>query len=523
MFVASIALAAAVQASPGATLIDRTRTDRARPVTPRAPPAPVAPIAVAVPADAPGVTIRGIRFTGTDAPAPVARAGRRFLGRPASRETLGELAAALSAAYGDSDVALYTVAIPAQDFAQGVVEVRLIEGRIAGVDFAAPAGPLLRRRLTPLVEERPLRRATFERQLTLARAIPGLTLATDLTDPAGDGALRLVATPRQKRSKLTTGYTSRGVNLLGAGQMTATAEGYGTLVDGDQVTAALAAAPDFKRFRLATAGYSAPVGASGLTAGLSGAYLETRPRGRTGKGIAKQVAATLSYPLIRSFTRSADVALSVDGLDSDDATIAGVLAQERSRAVRLAGSYAKAGARRSWSGSLAVSRGLDMLGARSPNSRLRFTKVTATAAFGQALGRRLTARATVSGQWSGDPLPAAERYAIGGEAVGRAFRESFLSGDTGRGGTIELAWRPVPGGRFAQSELYGFADAGQVRIKARGIVPAQLYTLGSAGVGGRVRYGEKVELGLEAARVIDRPYPAYRDDWAFTASWRLML
>lgn len=527
MLLASIALATAAQAgvpaNPGATLIDRTRSDRARAPTPERRPVPTAPASVAVPADAPDVTIVGIRFRGAKAPAPVAQAGRRFLGRKASRVTLSELAAALSAAYAKSDVALYTVAVPAQDFAHGIVDVQLIEGRIAGVDFGAPAGPQLRGRLAPLVEERPLTRRTFERQLTLARAIPGLTIATDLTDPNGDGALRLKATPRQKRTKLTAGYTSRGVDLLGAGQLDARIEAYGALIDGDQVNAAISAAPDLKRYRLATAGYSAPIGTAGLTAGLTGAYLETRPRGRAGKGVAKQVAGTLSYPLVRGFSRSADVALSLDGIDSDDATIAGVVARERSRALRLAGSYAKAGNTRSWSVTVAASRGLNIAGARSPDSRTRFTKLTATAAIGQALTKRLTARATASGQWSGDRLPAAERFAIGGEAIGRAFDEAFVAGDRGRGGSVELAWRPVGAGKLAQTELYGFADHGRVTIKARGPVPTQRYGLGSAGVGGRVRYGEKAELGLEAARVIDRPFPGYRDDWAMTASWRLTL
>lgn len=372
MLYLTLALAAAgaqgTGANPGATLIDRTRADRVapRPVVRKDDPDPTA---TAVMVEAPDVTIAGVRFAGADAPAPVARAARKFLGRKATKQTLTELAAALAAAYRRTEVALYTVAIPGQDFARGVVTIALIEGRIAGVDFGAPAGPQLRARLTPLTQETPLTRATFERQLLLARAIPGLTLGTDVTDPAGNGALRLRATPQQKRHKLTAGYTSRGVDLLGAGQLTATAELYGAFVDGDQLAANLATAPDFKRYRLATAGYGAPIGADGLTAGLSGAYLETCPRGRTGKGIAKQVAATVSYPLIRGFKRNADVTFSLDGIDNKDATIAGIVAREQSRAARLSGSYASNGARRSWSLAATVSRGLDWLGATSIDLR----------------------------------------------------------------------------------------------------------------------------------------------------------
>lgn len=518
----ALAAQSSAQASPGATLIDRTRADRPR-AQPTAPAAARPDPATAVAVDAPDMVITGVRFVGTRAPARVAAAARPYLGRHASRQTLGELAAALAAAYAKSEVALYTVAIPGQNFARGIVTVRLVEGRIAGVDFGAPAGPQLRARLTPLTTETPLTRATFERQLTLARAIPGLTLATDLTDPRGTGALRLAATPKQKRRKLTAGYSSRGVDLLGAGQLDLAAEIYGVLNDGDQVTGGLSAAPDLKRYRLATAGYSTPVGSSGLTAGLSGAYLETRPKGRTGKGTAKQLAGSLSYPVVRTFTSAGDVSLSLDGLDSDDAAIAGVVAQEHSRALRLAAGYSKSNAKRFWSVAAAVSRGLGVLNARSADSQTGFTKLTGSASIAQVLTPRLTARVSASGQLSRDRLPAAERFAIGGDAIGRAFDEALLSGDRGGGGLAELAWRPVAKGNFSQSELYGFVDRGTVRIAARGAVPAQQYSLASAGAGGRLRYREKAELGLEAARVIDRPYPAYRDDWQITASWRLTL
>lgn len=521
MIILTLALAAA-QAAPGATLLDRTRTDRV-PSRARLTRQPVGKSAAAVVADAPDVTITGVRFHGVDAPAPVARAAAPFLGRKAARQTLAELAAALAAAYRDSDVALYTVAIPAQDFARGLVVVQLIEGRIAGVDFAAPAGPQLRARLTPLTAETPLSRATFERQLTLARAIPGLTLDADVADPAGTGALRLQATPRQKRRKLTAGYTSRGVDLLGAGQLDLNALAYGALIDGDQLSAGFAAAPDLRRFRLATAGYTAPVGSRGTALSLSGAYLETRPRRLGGKGTAKQLAAAVTHPLLRRFTRSADLSVAIDGIDSDDATIASVIARERARAARVAVSYAAASERRSWSVAAAASHGLAILDAFSPDAERGFAKLTASANLSQAIGRRVTARVSASGQYSGDRVPATERFAIGGDAIGRAFDEAVLAGDRGGGGLAELAWRPVGGKRFGQSELYAFADAGRVRIAARDGFAAQRYSLASAGAGGRLRFTEKAELGVEAARVVDRPYPAYRGDWQLTASWRLTL
>ena len=61
---------------------------------------------VAVDAAASGAPIKGVSFVGVDAPARVADAARPFLGRPASRETLGALAKAISDAEAKTGVAL---------------------------------------------------------------------------------------------------------------------------------------------------------------------------------------------------------------------------------------------------------------------------------------------------------------------------------------------------------------------------------------------------------------------------------
>lgn len=525
LLLAALAVAAA-QTSPGAILLDRQRVDRAQPT----PPPRRTAAAPALPAihDAPDTPIRGIRFVGAKAPAAVAAAARPFVRRKATRQTLVELTAALSAAYAKAPVALYSVAIPQQDFAGGVVIVSLTEGRIATAQLkgAKPgAQPLLRRRLTRLTSEAPLSRATWERQMTLAQAIPGLTVATDVADPQATGALVLTATPKQKRTRFTAGFSNRGVDLLGDGEWDASAAFYGAAIDGDQLSVSASAAADLTRYRYVSAGYSAPIGADGLSAGANVAYLETRPKGYAVTGHARQAGLSLSYPLIRSFHRSADLSLGVDALNSDNAAFGSIVADERTRAVRLAGSVADTQTRRELSASAAISRGLDGLGARvaTPGVRTDFTKATASAAASHAIGKRLVARLTASGQWSRDALPAAERFAIGGAAIGRAFDTGLLTGDRGGGGSGELAYRPLGEGRFATSELYLFGDGGAVTVLPRAGSGAQTYDLASAGVGARARYKEKAELGLEAARVVDAPYPGYGEDWRLTVGWRLSL
>lgn len=520
------AAAAASQAAPGAVLIDQGRIDRApapveRPAQAEANPAPRIEIGKA------GAPISGIVFEGAKAPAPVAAAAQPFLGKPTSRKTLAALADALSAAYKRSDVALYTVAIRAQDLSRGVVTVSLVEGRIARVELKGdtPADhPQLLRRLAPLIEETPLTRATFERQLVLARAIPGLTLAaTDFSEPQRDGTLVLAVTPQQRRHKFTLAASNRGVASLGDGQIDGRAEFYGLASDGDVLTLAGSAASDFDRYLYGSLGYAAPVGGDGLTASASAAYLKTRPRRIPVEGTAKLVNLSLGYPLIRDFHRAADVSIGIDGLNSRNATLGNVIASEDTRAARAAFGMSITQPRRSLSFSASLSHGLDLFDARvvAPLSEATFVKATASAGIVQAIGARGALRLSASGQFSRDRLPAAERFAIGGEALGRAFDTALLSGDRGGGGLAEVAWRPLKTGLLAASELYGFGDYAGIHAGRRGPFAATSYDLASVGAGLRARYRGKAELGVEAARSVDRPYAGYRGDWRLSLSWRV--
>lgn len=528
MFLLTIALAAGASAAPqdrGQLLIDRNRADRPQPTMPQPDEKPPVAAPVIIEGGAADVEIAGIAFEGTDAPAPVARAAQAFLGRKASGAVLAEMAAALSEAYSDADVALYTIGIPKQDFAGGVVRIRLIEGRIGEVDVTGEGHQQLRARLAPLTRETPLSKATFERRLTLAREIPGLTFDTALTDPQGGGVLSLGVTPRQRGTRFGLGFSNRGLDLLGPGQFDAKAELFGALNDGDLFELTGAASPDFEQLRYAAARYLTPIGADGLSFAVNGAYLETRPDSLPVTGRAKAAGATLAYAWLRGFQRSGDVSVAIDGIDSDNAVLGNVFSAEGTRAVRGSASMSVAKPRRQFSVSGAVSKGLDALGARAgdPFSEPGFAKASLAASFGQAIGTRAAIRLNASGQYSRDRLPAAERYAVGGESVGRAFDTAILTGDRGVGGLAELAWRPLKTGSFATSEIYTFGDAAAVAVTGRGGFARQDFSIASAGAGVRVRYLTKAEIGLEGARVLDDPFPGYANDWRLSVSWRLSI
>lgn len=511
----------------GAILVDRNRIDRPRaprPTARRAAPRRTKTRIAATGAPAP---IKGIRFEGAQAPAPVAEAAKQFLGKTATKDNLVELAAALSTAYEKTDVALYTIAIPEQDFSTGVLTVSLTEGRLSQATVAGDpkAHPLLRARIAPMLAEAPLSRHTFERQFTLMRAIPGLDFDTDFADPDANGALALTVTPKQRRTRFSLGFSNRGISLLGDGQFDAKADFYGLAVDGDDLTLTASAARDFKRYRYGGAAYAVPLSPSGLTLTASAAYLETRPRGIPINGTAKLAGLSLGYPLIRDFHRALDLSFGVDGIDSDNAAFGSLIATERTRAARAGLSFSDVRDKRTVAFGGSVSQGLDLLGARvtAPLSEAGFLKGNFSAYGAQTIGKLLALRATVGGQYTRDRLPAAERFAVGGDTFGRAFDTGFITADRGVGALGEVAVTPITKGKFATSELYVFVDGAWVGIFGRGVPGRADYSLASSGVGTRLRWTEKAELGFELAHAIKDPYPGYKADWRFSVSWRLSL
>ena len=71
----------------------------------------------------------------TDASAQTRVSGvsRSFIGKPLDTAALTAISQALAAAYAKTDVALYTVEAPQQDFAGGLVRIRVIEGYVEHV------------------------------------------------------------------------------------------------------------------------------------------------------------------------------------------------------------------------------------------------------------------------------------------------------------------------------------------------------------------------------------------------------
>jgi len=451
----------------------------------------------------------------TLSPQALDAASRPFVGRTIDRAGLQVIADAMAKVYERSDIALYNINVPDQDFAGGVLRLQAVEGYIQRAAFRgralAPGLGLARRYAARLEVERPLKRSDMERELSLIRDIPGLTPEMRLTPGEGDGAVVLEVDPNARRVQAAMSINDRGTAFLGRTQVEADIYLNSLIRTGDQTRLSVALPTDIERFQLYGFGHSQPIGDDGTTVQVYGSYLRTRPQGLDVQGRAYSLGAQVSHPLIRGNRRNLYLSASLDGLNSHNAFFGQELSNERARVVRAALAYSLTTDKSVLLASATASFGLSGMGAREDPllAKADFRKVNLKLAYNHALGSNWVVRLNSLAQLTSDLLPASEQFSLGGEEFGRAYEASYLVGDEGYGVSGELAYVMTKGlpAALANSEIYAFADKGAVRYRSRLGQPAEDLSLASAGGGVRVPINKHVAVQIEAARGLDSPLP----------------
>jgi hemolysin activation/secretion protein len=437
-----------------------------------------------------------------------------FVGQTIDNTALNKITQAVAAAYPHADIALFTVLVPEQRFAGGVLHLSTVEGYVEAIQVQGPIGDkrrtLIARYLEPLVKERPLTTTTLQRYLSLIRDIPGETVDYRLERGRQQGAVRLVVAASAKTVQLAIGVNNRGTALLGRTQVQADLFLNSLLVGGDQTRATVVLPTQTRLFQYYALSYAAPLNADGTTGQVNASYLRTRPKDLPLAGKAVSFGGQVSHPLIRGFNRNLYVTGSLDGVNSDNALFGQTFSSDRTRAARGAVSYTRATDKNLLTVSGTVSLGLNVLGARVTDSGLSdktFRKLNVKVTDNAQVSRNLYLRLNGFAQATNDNLPGSEQIALGGDEFGRAYEASLISGDTGMAGSAELAWRPAKGipKLLSGSELYSFVDGGRVTYRGRYGFDDSKSHLGSVGGGVRAQIANRQLVQLEAVKGLSNP------------------
>ena len=448
-------------------------------------------------------------------PSALAAAYQPFVGRTIDKAGLQAITDALARVYEQSEIALYSVTVPTQDFAGGRLRLQAVEGHIGKTEFKGgehqPGLALARRYAARLEAERPLRRRDLERYVSLMRDIPGITPDIELVQgEGGDGAVTLEVDPHAQRVQAAVSINNRGTAYLGRTQVQGDVYLDSLFRPGDQTRLSVALPTDIDRFQLYSFGHTQPVGADGATVQLFGSYLRTNPEGLNIQGRAYSLGAQVSYPLIRGYRQNLYASASLDGLNSTNAFFGQELSNEHTRTVRGALAYSLTSTKSVLLISGTASFGLAGLGAHEDPllAKADFKKANLKFNYNHALGGQWVIRLDGSAQLTSDLLPASEQFSLGGEEFGRAYEASYIVGDEGYGASAELAFvLPHTPDAFAGTELYGFVDKGGVRYRSRLGLPQEDLSLSSVGAGIRVPVRKHVVVGIEVARGLESPLP----------------
>lgn len=512
-------------AQPTPFIIDQSRPDRARakPVPKEAPvarPAAEQPLAKFEP-----FVLGRVRITGSSlAPAALGAATQPFIGKTMDTKALGQIADAVSQAYAKmGDVALYTVAVPEQDFAGGTLILTATEGYIEHVDLSGDVHgrlELVTKYAGRMMKERPLMRSTFQRYLSLIRDIPGLTVDAKLLRGTGPGAVRLLLVLRQRDWHVALSADDMGSNPLGRLQGQARASLYGLLREGEETALTVGLPLEVGRYQYVSISETQAIDDNGTSVSGAYGYLRTRPRHPSPAGNASTLQFLVSHPLLRSYDENLFVTGSVDGIDSSNATLGEIIADERIRALRLSAAYSSNTAKSAFALSGTMNFGLNIFGARTTDplsAETAFKKVVLQASYNRLIDEEWIARFRVATQLAFCRLPVSELYALGGANFGSAFPSAAAFGDSALAGSAELAYRPhwLPG-LLNGSEFFGFAEDGGTWYRSRRNFAAQDFHLASAGFGIRIPFRSETRLELQAANGIAAEAPGIAPgEWRF--------
>lgn len=411
------------------------------------------------------VAVRGVNVQGSTA-IPFEEVSALFTPFINGTHTVGELATAaqkVSEIYQRHGYALSFAYLPPQNFANGVVQVNVVEGFVGSLSMEGDFGrseDSIRELAQPLLNEKPLTTKTFQHQTQLMARLPGVQISASANLPTTtDGAVPLIIKSKHKPVAVTLGGDMRKPTPRVIGTVTLN----DPLWEGSQLQAsAMLQNPDKERY--AMVGMTQQLTPEGTQARLSYSNYRsfnnpaTRVAGIDDLTRQSKLDFNISHPWILSGSQqlTSTAGLYAINYNKELQTSAEYLQnEERVRTLYGQLAWSAGNAQVSRAASVLVAHGIDSLGARaglvyatsagetaliSP-VKLNFTRITADYTQRHRFASKMGAAFSVGGQYSGDILPIPERISFGSTRFGRGYQAGEFSGDSGLGASAEVNYQ----------------------------------------------------------------------------------
>ena len=433
-------------------------------------------------ADSPPFHVAGFRVSG--ATVFVEQQLLEVLG-PAGRElTLAQIqerADRLTKLYKDGGYPVARALVPAQDVRDGIVEIRVLEGRYGAIDIRNATNvseQRIRDLLGEIREGELIYAPTLEKRILLISDLAGIQPLATLEPGQATGLSDLVLEiGAGKIKEYSLAVDNAGNRFTGSNRLSIGFVWNSPADIGDRLAAsAVTSGKELLSMRFA---YDLPVGSSGLRAG---SYI-SRTTYRLGEdfssldahGTADTLGASLVFPLIRS------TALNVRAIAAGEVRrledIVGVTGSDIRKRDHLLQFGIGGDTRDSFlAGALTAFQGMLTSGklmldspafatvdAATARTQGNYAKFVASVYRLQGLSENWRLGANYTGQWASKNLDSSEKFSVGGLPGVRAYPLGEAPGDDVQLLQLELRHQ---GGQLGPGQLspFGFFDAARLRI-----------------------------------------------------------
>lgn len=452
------------------------------------------------------------------------------IGQKISLNELNGVAAAITAKMRNDGYILSRAILPPQNINGGVVTIRIVEGHVNNVRIEGDVGTgrnLIQQYADRIRAEKPLNSKTLERYLLLMEDLPGVQARAVLQPAAGvPGASDVIVTVTRKMVDGTVSLDNRGSKYLGRYQAGITLAGNNVIGMEERTQFRIInTAFDPSELKYGEVKHEEQIDDNGTKLILGASYVKSEPGSTLSfldiEGRSRSASVMVSHPFERSRQSNTYGSLEFAIQNVDLKTVGSPLYEDRLRT--LTGGMAHDFVDQ-WA---AVNRleanivhGMGILdtssdtGVRSRASgKPSFWKFEGKASHLHPISGPFYLSVSGAGQYSFDPLLAAEEFTLGGAEFGSAYDPAEISGDSGLAGRLELQYNESADASYLQQyQLYGYYDAGVVWNRdIVGVSEEKRLSLTSVGLGTRLNFNNAVSGNLELSRPLTREVAANND------------
>ncbi len=434
----------------------------------------------------------------------------RYMGRSLNPDELRELTGAITNRFQQKGFVFAQATALPQNMTAGLLRIDVDEGKIDEIRLTGFANSAVQRSLRPLIGNGPPPISEIEHRLLIAGDLTGMTLRQPryLRE---DGRGVLIIDVIQKRVAIIAGIDNSGSRPVGPIQADLTVVLSQVLAADDAVTFSVLVTPaDPSELAYGRIQYAKRISSDGTQVSVATAYSSSRPgsffRLSDVRGTSFQVDAIAVKPLVRSKDASlwARAGLSYTAISQEAENVSLRRDDIVSEIIGLYGVAQLAGG--TLRSSLTISH-LDLTeevpgGAAGGIFPANSITALLAADWTTPTFKGLSGHFAVATQLSNHALPPGAQFALGGTASVRGYNYGERLADNGSTLSLEARLDLPNVGMLKHSQLYSFADGGQVVNAGGGFAGGALL---SSGGGIRTVVGNATSADLALAVPLSGP------------------